>query len=287
MVYLFDSETIKYCPYTSVIDDIDPTPHVHTFWEIVYPLYNDTLSQYVNEKLALVKGGEFLVIKPKDIHRFVKPEPYRQIRQRNVFIDDAKFKSLCNALDVGLYDELVYSSEPIIVPFAHGSVEALESRWSVFGNENDSLSSIHASLVTYYLGLYAEHRMGGTAKYPKWLTKLLEKMKDAEFLSKSVPEIIKHTNYSHGFVCRAFKSYLGKTLVQYVLEERLQRSLIMLMDKNKSAVDVALDSGFCSQSSYINAFKKLFGITPAVWRRQNVTVSEIDPNTTWGRVVVK
>lgn len=231
MVYLFDSETIKYCPYTSVIDDIDPAPHVHTFWEIVYPLYNDTLSQYVNEKFAEVKGGEFLIIKPNDIHRFVKPEPNRKIRQRNVFIDDAKFKTICGTLDPGLYDELVYSSEPVIVPFTHGSVETLESRWSIFSGENASLSIVHASLVGYYLGLYSEHRMGVVAKYPVWLTNLLEKMRDAEFLRKSVPEMIKETNYSHGFFCRIFKSYIGKTLVQYVLEERLQRSLVMLMDK--------------------------------------------------------
>lgn len=283
MLYLYDDETIKFCPYTSVIDDVNPTPHVHTFWEIVYPLYNETLSQYVNEKLAVVKGGEFLIIKPNDIHRLVKPVPYKKIRQRNVFIEDDKMRAVCDTIDIGLYDKLIYSTEPIIIPFPHGNIEALEARWSIFSEQDkEGLKSVHTSLVAYYLGLYSEHCLGGTVQYPKWLTGLLERMKDGEYLNKGIHEIIKDTNYSHGFVCRAFKSYTGKTLMQYVLEERLQRSLIMLMDKSKSAVDVALDSGFCSQSSYINAFKKLFGKTPAVWRKQNLAVKEIVPNTVWG-----
>ena len=144
------------------------------------------------------------------------------------------------------------------------------------------MNSLHSSLVAYYLGLYIERGLGDSIKYPEWLIKLLESTKNKEFLTNSISEMIKSTNYSHGFVCRAFKKHVGKTLMQYVLEERLRLSIIMLLDKNKSAVDVALDSGFCSQSSYINAFKKLFGITPAVWRKQNLGVKEIVPNTVWG-----
>ncbi len=283
MIFLYDQETIKYCPYTSVIENIDPAPHVHTFWEIVYPLYNQALMQYVNEQRADLNGGEFLIIKPNDVHRFVKPEPYVKIRQRNVFVSDEKMRLLCDGLDKGLYDKLVYSTEPIKVPFSRNCMETLEGRWSVFsGDKQDNLNSLHSSLVAYYLGLYIEHGLGDSIKYPEWLIKLLENTKNKEFLTKSISEMIKSTNYSHGFVCRAFKAHVGKTLVQYVLEERLRLSIIMLLDKNKSAVDVALDSGFCSQSSYINAFKKLFGITPAVWRKQNLGVKEIVPNTVWG-----
>ncbi len=283
MVFLYDKETIKYCPYTSVIENVDPSPHVHTFWEIVYPLYNQTLLQYVNEKPVNLKNGWFLIIKPNDIHRLVKPEPYREIRQRNVFVSDEKMRTLCNGVENGLYDKLSYATEPITVPFAHNCIETLEKRWSIFsGNGQENLEGVHASLVCYYLGLYLEYALGNGVKYPEWLLKLLDKLKDCDFLTESISAMIKSTNYSHVFVCRKFKQYTGKTLKQYVLEERLRMSLIMLTDKNKSSVDVALDSGFCSQSSYINTFKKLFGVTPAVWRKNNIADKEINVNTVWG-----
>ena len=36
----------------------------------------------------------------------------------------------------------------------------------------------------------------------------------------------------------------------------------MLMDNDKPIIDITLDNNFCSQSSYINAFKNKFGVTP-------------------------
>lgn len=275
MIVKYDEETIKLSPYTHVINIDNFKPHVHSFWEIGYTLLGDKVLQYVNEKKADLDGGHFIIIKPGDIHRISRKNGDKRMRRRDIFISDYQMRSVCNILDKGLYEKLLYTSKPIIVPISQYSVELLELRYSVFSHREkfakEQLDAIQLSLLGYLLGLYVESEVVLSEEQPKWFSTLVENLKNPEFITQSIEDIIKTTNYSHGFVCRKFKNYTGNTLVGYILSERLNKSLVLLMDKNKLAVDIAYECGFCSQSSYINAFKKVFGVTPAVWRKNNVT----------------
>lgn len=275
MAVKYDENTIKDFSFANTIEHLNPIPHVHTFWEIVYPMFREDLVQYVNEKKIVVSNDSFLIMKPGDVHYFLCYNPERFIKQRNIFVEDEKMKEICGAIDGGLYEKLIYSTDPVIVPFGHESSERLEKRWNIFSREDvpkDKLKAIHTTLVAYYLGLYVEKQISSLDNYPDWLLSLLANLSKPEFMTKDISEIVKSTNYSHGFVCREFKKYLGITLVRYVLDERLRASSVMLMDKNKAMVEIAMECGFCSQSNYINAFKKLFKITPAAWRKNYVNL---------------
>lgn len=287
MAYLYDKETIKYAPLTSVVDALNPDAHIHTFWEIVYPLYDFVLKQYVNEYYVELTGNSFLIIKPNDLHRIVIEEDKRIVRHRNIFVDDANMKNICDSIDPSLYGQLLFRTSPIIVPFPPQTVEVLESRLNVFNNydnnsSNQFLQSIHTTLVSYLLGLYIESQITLPTNYPAWLKTLLDNLNDPNFIKQNVSEIVKSTNYSHGHVCRQFRHYMGKTLVQFILEQRLHNSLIMLMDKSKLIVEIALDNGFYSQSSYINAFRNLFGIPPSKWRKLNAANQSLQTTLIWG-----
>jgi AraC-like DNA-binding protein len=66
---------------------------------------------------------------------------------------------------------------------------------------------------------------------------------------------------------RAFKQSTGKTPHSYLLDHRLERAADFLRTTNRSATDIAFESGFGSSSHFTATFKKAFGVSPLEFRR--------------------
>ncbi len=72
------------------------------------------------------------------------------------------------------------------------------------------------------------------------------------------------------YLPRAFKSAVGQSPHRYVLGRRVERAKALLRNTDSPVADVALSSGFSSQSHLSNWFLRLLGISPAAYRRQSV-----------------
>lgn len=70
------------------------------------------------------------------------------------------------------------------------------------------------------------------------------------------------------YLARAFKAAIGQSPHQYVLARRLERAKDMLRNTDTPIVEVALASGFSSQSHLSNWFVRLVGVSPALYRRR-------------------
>ena len=66
-----------------------------------------------------------------------------------------------------------------------------------------------------------------------------------------------------------FVKTLGITPGKYILTTRLNAARQLLETTDKKLVDIALETGFCDHSHFVNAFKKDRGMTPGEYRRQN------------------
>jgi AraC family transcriptional regulator len=72
------------------------------------------------------------------------------------------------------------------------------------------------------------------------------------------------------YLARAFKSAVGQSPHQYVLGRRIERAKELLRNTDLPVVDVALASGFSSQSHLSHWFIRQVGISPAAYRRQSI-----------------
>ncbi|MDY6024293.1 MAG: helix-turn-helix transcriptional regulator [Candidatus Borkfalkiaceae bacterium] len=289
MIELYTEEVIKYAPLTSVTDRIYTNTHTHTFWEITYTLFNQVAPQVINGKSVDIGSNSFLIIRPFDTHGIIR-NGKNIVKDRNIFVEDDKMRKICDSIDKNLYKKLASGSDPIVCPFPQHTEEILEDRLNLFSNYkngNDSaLDTIHSTIVSYLLGLYIESQLNIPNRYPAWIQELLERLRDPEFIKQKVEDIIKTTNYSHGYVCKNFKKITGQTIVNYILEQRLYNSLPMLMDNDKLIIDIALDNNFSSQSRYINAFKQKFGVSPSKWRKENTTERSLNVIRKWGNYTI-
>jgi AraC family transcriptional regulator len=72
------------------------------------------------------------------------------------------------------------------------------------------------------------------------------------------------------YLPRAFKSAVGQSPHRYVLGRRVERAKTLLRNTDSPVADVALSSGFSSQSHLSNWFLRMMGVSPAAYRRQTL-----------------
>ena len=70
------------------------------------------------------------------------------------------------------------------------------------------------------------------------------------------------------YLARSFKYAVGQSPHQYVLSRRVERAKELLRSSEAPIVDVALNSGFSSQSHLSSWFVRQVGVSPAKYRRQ-------------------
>ncbi|MGI1679638.1 MAG: AraC family transcriptional regulator [Cellvibrionaceae bacterium] len=76
---------------------------------------------------------------------------------------------------------------------------------------------------------------------------------------------------------REFSELTGLNIGEFVQRRRLSRAEKLLKEKNASVIDVALQVGYQSHSSFTRAFKKMFGYSPT----QDIqTISNLQNNQT-------
>ncbi len=74
-------------------------------------------------------------------------------------------------------------------------------------------------------------------------------------------------NYSPSFFARAFKRHMGEPLHQYVLRRRVAYAKKLLLGSDATISQIAMETGFSSQSHLTSAFRRLTGRTPGMLRR--------------------
>ena len=74
---------------------------------------------------------------------------------------------------------------------------------------------------------------------------------------------------SHHFN-QLFKDHYGQTPHAYVLNRRLEKAASMLKTSSQSVLDIAMAAGFGSISSFYASFRRVYGVSPARYRKLNL-----------------
>ena len=102
-------------------------------------------------------------------------------------------------------------------------------------------------------------------------TRALERVKEAVASSPSdkwnVARLANVANLSPFHLCHVFREMTGTSIYDYVLHERLARTLDAVLDCDDDLTSIALDAGFASHSHFTARFRNFFGCTPAALRR--------------------
>jgi AraC-like DNA-binding protein len=96
----------------------------------------------------------------------------------------------------------------------------------------------------------------------------------AEPLDVKAVAAVAHVSEAH-FI-RSFKSVFGETPHRYLQRRRVERSMFMLRETDRSVTDICFDVGFSSLGTFSRTFKEIVGETPSDYRAGNGPI--IAPN---------
>ena len=84
----------------------------------------------------------------------------------------------------------------------------------------------------------------------------------------SVNDIAKKIGVDRTCLYRTFKRELGVSPVEFLINYRLERAVILMKQCSLSASNAAVAVGFCDASHFCRAFKKKFGVAPGKYIKE-------------------
>ena len=70
------------------------------------------------------------------------------------------------------------------------------------------------------------------------------------------------------YLCRQFKEYTGRTVVDYIIHRRIEFALVLLRSSKDKILQICMKTGFNDVSYFNRKFKAIVGVPPATYRNQ-------------------
>jgi YesN/AraC family two-component response regulator len=85
----------------------------------------------------------------------------------------------------------------------------------------------------------------------------------------SLSAMAEEFGYSTGYLCRLIKKLTGANFSDLAKRVRFDRACDLLRNSTIEIAKIAQDVGYCDTSNFYKAFKKIYGMTPAHYRRKS------------------
>ena len=223
----------------------------------------------VGEKTITAKAGDVIVINPYEFHATLDyggahqgryhlfminadllSEIFRGVDLRDmIFGERLLFKNHFPA-DRELYDLLMKLS-------GEASDETPEARLAILG----ITAEIFSILLRRGCEEHTESRADPTLRYAL-IDPAIRMIRDDYSSKFTVEELSAACNISKYYFCRAFKSIMGMSAIQYLNSYRLKIAHIMLTNTSDRIREIAFACGFEDVGYFCRLYKRKFGITP-------------------------
>ena len=101
-----------------------------------------------------------------------------------------------------------------------------------------------------------------------------------------VPALARVAGVSEAHFIRTFRATFGETPHRYLQRRRVERSMFLLRESDRSVTDICLDVGFQSLGTFSRTFREIVGQSPLAYRRSSAPAPGAVPTCftmAWGR----
>ncbi|MDR2043478.1 MAG: AraC family transcriptional regulator [Clostridium sp.] len=275
-----DYEFVDYLPGSSLRFWVNNLPvnyplHWHPAVEMIMPLENSYTVIVKSEEYHL-SPGDIFIIPAGELHHLIAPAT----GVRLIYLFDFTVLSRIR----GFSYLATYLSQPILIPkesqnefYDAQALLMLEMCNDYFSDNALRELLIYAHLLRFFAG-YGKRRMNAENALPygngaaRQMT-LLEKLNktfeyvDSHFTESLTLEMAADVaGFSKFHFSRLFKQCSGYNFYDYLCYRRIKSAESLLLKPSLSITEIALQSGFCSLSTFNRVFKKLKNCTPSEYR---------------------
>lgn len=239
----------------------DPGMHSHSFIEFFYVL-NGKCDQDLNGKIATINCGDAFLLTPADKHKFINlGAPFIH---RDIIFKLDYFKSVCAMYSPNLLDRFVNGILKRHITLTSKQINEIEMLVQSLDSENGPLFEIlTCNICTYIINLYLESTLDlKMSNRPEWIEQLISLLSTPENFRTDQNVLISAFPYSQAYICRTFKTLVGKTITDYFNEQKMRYAYSMLSTSSYSIEQICEMINFNNISYFYRLFKKHFNTTP-------------------------
>src|SRR5438270_8042022 len=82
-----------------------------------------------------------------------------------------------------------------------------------------------------------------------------------------VAAVARVAHLSEAHFIRSFRATFGETPHRYLQRRRVERSMFLLRETDRSVTEICFDVGFTSLGTFSRTFRDILGVTPTEYRR--------------------
>ena len=255
--------------FTSLTISNNNQLHRHEFVEIFY-VVSGSAFHILNDKKIIVSNGDAYILTPSDYHCFKSSDSTTNFIHRDICLSIEEYNAVCSFLDLPTLDETLNSSTPLHAKLDTDMIIFLENTFKAFPLDINTASynrlcrSITSSILLF---MFSNTMHLKRATIPSWIQDILDLLRSPYMYSMSVSEITKEIPYTKQHICNTFKKYIGQSITDYFLQQRLNYAKYLLLSTTDSITNIATITGFNNTSFFYRRFKKQFDVTPSELRK--------------------
>lgn len=249
--------------------------HWHTDNEIIMPLEN-CYSVEIDQRTYDLNPGDIIIIPSGEIHELTAPPTGKRII---TLFDNSLFSDLygMDTIKNYLYPCILIRSDDTST-YAGQLISLLKQLADEYINQTPFYeASIHSLLINFFVIIgrnYIEWDKSHTAvkdlKQHASIDKVLSICKyiNAHCTENiSLEELAALAGFSKYHFSRLFHEFSGISYYDYLMKRRILHAESLLCDPNLSVIEIAMQSGFNSMSSFNRNFRKIKKCSPKEYRQ--------------------
>jgi AraC-like DNA-binding protein len=103
---------------------------------------------------------------------------------------------------------------------------------------------------------------------PAWVERVRQVLEGDFAAPHDLRTLARNARVSVAYLCRWFKIHTGKTVVEYLVERRIQAAIWKLREGDEKILSIALACGFNDLAYFNRVFKRITAMTPSRYRRK-------------------
>lgn len=247
--------------------------HTHDYFELLL-VAEGQFSSYVNGLTTIRKEGSLIFFRAADIHR-IDPVEGHECHLINITYAKKTFYDLAAYLGTGFNAKyFLEAPDPPVVSLDEHQKKELIRKLNYLNTipVSDKLQ-IRTSLRCLLMDVFYKYILLKTDviknDMPEWLSKLCNDLRQTEYLTAGTEALTLLSGKTHAYLCRMFKKYLNTTPTAFLNGLRLEYAGNLLLNSDKSVLDICYDAGFNNLGHFYKLFGRHFGMSPQIYRKRN------------------
>ena len=236
-------------------------------YELYYMLDGGT-TYFIEEEIFRINKGDFVLI-PKGVWHSTDNQHYSHNERILVSFSEDLFSKRTSLVLEALMDMPVISVPDARLPELEELLFKMEAEYQQQKMGRKVLLDLYVQELCLLLYRYKCERKSVVHESDKiiyTISEYISKNYDQDITLKSLSKTF---SISEGYLSRKFKAVSGLGISQYITYVRISHAEKFLKESNLSVTEIAEKCGFCGSTYFSSVFRKMKGISPLTFRKNN------------------